>query len=547
MTSLTIGIEFITGRCVAADVSDRERAEWPPHPGRMFMALAAACFEMGEEEAEVAALEWLEKLPPPQIFASDGCERSPVAVYVPVNDKVTANKSLLQSAPGLSRSKQERAFPTMIPDNMEVAFVWPDASGAESHIEALQRVCANVIRVGHSSSLVRAWATLDAPAASGSPWHPTRGVSQISVRVAGEGEFARLRVACGANRIDSFMTLAEIISSTKGNEQKSAKKAFEAEFGQPYKTALRPPEPTPPVLGLWQGYTRESTEIVVLEGEHFDAELLVLCKLDGPNVSTQDTLALTRRLRDAAMAACELQPPPAWLSGHELDGSATQEPHAAFLALPYVGGPYADGHVMGLAIALPKRIASEDRGRVLRGLLFDENDESRIIELKLGNLGVWTVRLEADNAGRQTLQNVTWVGPNTTWASVTPVVLDRFPKQSRTENRVGWNAEVAETIVLSCERAGLPQPIQVEIDTTSWHRGVPRAVPKTRRLRERADGERAAPLGDGYPTMPSRVGKPSRPQVHVRMKFDQAVRGPVIIGAGRFLGYGLFKPLRVHR
>jgi len=542
--SLTIGIEFITGRCVAADVSDRERAEWPPHPGRVFMALAAACFEMGEQDAEVAALEWLETLPPPQIIASDGRERTAVAVYVPVNDKVTATKSLLQSAPGLSRSKQERAFPTTIPDDSEVTFIWPDASGAEAHIDALQRVCANVIRVGHSSSLVRAWATLDKPTASDPPWLPTKGASQISVRIAGEGEFARLRVACGADRIDSFTALAEIIASTKGNEQKNAKKAFEAEFGQPFKTALRPPEPTPPVLGLWQGYTRDAATTPVLEGKDFDPELLVLCKLDGPNVSTQDTLALTRRLRDAAMSACEIQPPPAWLSGHEPDGTATQNPHAAFLALPYVGGPYADGHVMGLAIALPKRIAPEDRGRVLRGLLFDENDESRIVDLKLGKLGVWTVRLETDNAGRQTLQNVTWVGPNTTWASVTPVVLDRFPKQSRTEDRIGWNAEVAETIAVSCERVGLPKPVQVEIDTTSWHQGVPRAVQKTRRLRERTDEKGIAPLGDGYPTMPSRVGKPVRPQVHVRLEFEQAIRGPVIIGAGRFLGYGLCKPHR---
>ena len=44
MSDLIIGLDFVTGRCVAADVSDRDVAEWPPHFGRVFMAMAAACF-----------------------------------------------------------------------------------------------------------------------------------------------------------------------------------------------------------------------------------------------------------------------------------------------------------------------------------------------------------------------------------------------------------------------------------------------------------------------------------------------------------------------
>jgi len=32
--------------------------------------------------------------------------------------------------------------------------------------------------------------------------------------------------------------------------------------------------------------------------------------------------------------------------------------------------------------------------------------------------------------------------------------------------------------------------------------------------------------------------------VHVRLRFPVAVRGPVLLGAGRYLGYGLFLPAR---
>ncbi len=45
MPALTIGWEYLTGYAVATDPNTRERAEWPPHPARVFMAMAAAWFE----------------------------------------------------------------------------------------------------------------------------------------------------------------------------------------------------------------------------------------------------------------------------------------------------------------------------------------------------------------------------------------------------------------------------------------------------------------------------------------------------------------------
>jgi len=70
---------------------------------------------MGEAADEVAALEWLESLPAPEIHASEHHARSPVKFYVPINDKITPTKAILQSTPGLARSKQERSYPTAIP------------------------------------------------------------------------------------------------------------------------------------------------------------------------------------------------------------------------------------------------------------------------------------------------------------------------------------------------------------------------------------------------------------------------------------------------
>lgn len=555
MSDFVISLDFLTGRCVAANVANRDEPEWPPHPGRVFMALAAACFERGEDEKEVAALKWLESLPAPLIYASNSTPRSLVKFYVPVNDKLTVNKSLLQSTPGLARSKQERSYPTAIPRDPIVKLVWQNVSNSDEHIGPLSDVCANAIRIGHSSSLVRAWAEVteldyeQENAKGRHAWHPSNGDSELRTRIVGDGEFERLRGACNAAAIDRFGDLKTTIESTKGAKQKEAKKVFEATFGQPFKSSVRPPEPTPPVLGLWQGYSRTDAGDAqqAEEGSYFDSELLILAKMEGPNLGAQDALALTRRLRDAAMSHCPETPTPAWLGGHNADRTPTAQPHTAFLALPFVGMDYADGHILGLSLALPREVSPEERGRLLGPLLLNDDGEPQDVELKLGNLGIWTVRLEDRIEPPRSLRNDSWTRPNLKWASVTPVVLDKFPKSTRTDDRRAWEAEVRQIVALSCTRGGLPQPVEIDIDTTSWHVGSPRAFAKQRRLRSRNSADAQTHLGDGFPPMPSREGKPSRPQVHVYIRFERPVRGPVLLGAGRFLGYGLCKPLAQRR
>ena len=44
------------------------------------------------------------------------------------------------------------------------------------------------------------------------------------------------------------------------------------------------------------------------------------------------------------------------------------------------------------------------------------------------------------------------------------------------------------------------------------------------------------------PWLPSKAGS-ARQQVHVIIEFDVEVEGPVLLGAGRYRGYGLCKPL----
>src|ERR1700684_4266218 len=99
MPGLTIGWEYLTGYCVATDPASYQRAEWPPHPGRVFMALAAAWFETGENADEGNALRWLERLGDPQMGLPDSNNvfpRKVVETYVPANDSAGPSKAIVQ-------------------------------------------------------------------------------------------------------------------------------------------------------------------------------------------------------------------------------------------------------------------------------------------------------------------------------------------------------------------------------------------------------------------------------------------------------------------
>lgn len=560
-SSFYVHLRFITDRCVAARVDARERPEWPPHPGRFYMALVAAHAETDgpadEKLAERGALEWLAQLPAPRIHAVEIAERSFVACYVPVNDAIQANTSMLQSAPGMPRSRQARAFPTAIPqrctssdhETPDVTYEWPVTANGLEHRIALERLCRQVVRVGHSSSLVMAWTDGDKRFAVGQRWEPSAEFADWSCRIAVAGELDRLIAACGAERIELFGNLKHEIESTTGKAQTAAKKRFAEAFGEPYRASLRPPEPTPATLGVWQGYQRAPTAPdplrQVKHNAHFAGELLILTLYDGPTVDVERTLWLTQGLRAALLAAHGQTPIPTWLSGHAPDGSPTAEPHAAFLALPFVGYPHADGHVMGLALALPVGVPVHERGRWLGPLLVHPQTgdwaDGRI-RVWWDREAEWTFQLEDRPSPPLILRNQTWTRPSATWASVTPVVLDRYPKTPR-EDRQTWQAEVEEIVRLAVTRAGFSDLDVVCIGSTAWHTGVPRAWGKTRRLRGHGLEPATAPLGDGFPPLPGRPSRPEKPQVHVCLRFKQPVAGPVLLGAGRFLGYGLCMPL----
>lgn len=530
---LALGIRYLTGYAVSTDIADRARAEWPPHPARVFMALAAAHFETGKDPDERATLEWLEaQSQPPVIFAGEAYPRDVVTSYVPVNDmvvpgnaatlKVSAVRSAMTIVPQYRSNKQLRTFPRVRvrhDDNGEptpVFLIWPDASPDANTRNALEQICDKVIRIGHSSSLVQMWVEDQPPVANMEPDE----MGQWRMRIASRGTLAMLAATYNHGSIEEWVDLKDQIVRAKGKAKTALKAELVERFGNREPRSLRP------TISRWQGYRRAigDNENPPCSGA-FDRHLLVLSIDEGPVIGLDSTWQLLTAMHKTILAHCD--PAPEWLSGHQQDGSPSQKPHLAMLPLAFVGREHADGHLLGIGLAFPKEIGSKDRGRSLRGLLYADDGARKPISLRLGTLGTWTLTREMRPSPPITLSVETWTDSSNTWGTVTPIVLDRHPKVERGKDRERWTFEVADIIAESCERQGLPRPVGVDIDKTSWFQGAPRAV---------------AGKGSGFPLMPVKIGSPQRQQVHAWLHFDQPVEGPLLLGAGRYRGYGLCRP-----
>jgi CRISPR-associated protein Csb2 len=293
-----IGIRYLNGFAVASEPDHRDRPEWPPHPGRVFMALAAAHFQTGQEPKERAALEWLENQPAPEILAPGHEVRNVVTHYVPVSDKAgDAQKpptAIIPSAPALARDRQPRTFAHVWLEEEAVYLCWREAECSEDHRTALDALCRKVTRIGHSISLVQMW-VCDQSEAIAPNWLPEEDQAEIRLRVPGAGTLEELERRFNSEDCELYGQLcveAEDETKTKA-ERKSASKTLKDRFGNESPPRLRP------VLPLYHGYARPTTvgKELAIPSSIFSPHLFVwtLARIDGPygELDLACTLAVT--------------------------------------------------------------------------------------------------------------------------------------------------------------------------------------------------------------------------------------------------------------
>lgn len=479
---LALEVTFLTGRYVATEYNDRSRAEWPPHPARLFSALVAAhASDPIPEERE--ALQWLERQDPPEIAASSASEREVVTVYVPVNDTAGVEEG---------REKQPRMFPSRTPEDPRVVVVWPKADTGIPRRAALDRLCEKVIRIGHSSSFACVRVVDVAPATT---WRPSERGRYL--RVIREGQLDLLDQAFDPKR--------------------------EPESGRVMPAAF-------------QRYTdREPPLEEAIPQSEFSEEWLVLRRAGRPGEAGLPAVSgpsVAGSIRRALLRFSPQQPAPEILSGHARPGEPTDRTHAAIVPLPFVGHEHADGRILGVAIVLPRATSEEERRSAYRALAAWENAAGRggeeIPEIMVHTERAGSLRFQriGDDDQRINLHAQAWCVPSTTWFSATPMALDQNPGDLHSRDpKVAAKAiaEAEEIVRRACERIALPRPVEVTI--------LP-AAPLAGAAKARA-----------YGGFPSKSGRAQRVLTHVRLCFETDVRGPILIGAGRYSGLGLLRPV----
>jgi CRISPR-associated protein Csb2 len=455
-------VEYLMGRVLASANNDRTAVEWPPHPARLFSALVAAYEECDLGEGARAALEWLETLREPRIYAKppehQGTVRDAHGVFVPVNDSSELPER---------RPRQVRWFPAFTPEESRVWFIWNDAPEAELQTSALQRLVENVTYLGHSMSPVRVRVSDAVP----EPTLMPDRAGDIMLRTTGKG---RLR------HLEETYRLRE-------------------------KNATIQPH-----LGRVTRY-RPAGEVQAQRSESLFRHAFVFERVDGPTLPVESTAKLTGIVRKAVIGLYP-DPVPEVISGHTADGKQLAKPHLAVTPLADVGHRYARSHIMGFALWLPVDLQAEILETLEDALVgFDS--------VTLGKDGVWKIRqVSADIATRAAvgLRVTTYTKPHHTWASVTPVVFGKFPKKSQ----VGPGKDGGKIFAELCDLIGLPRPVEARLGSVSAFHGAPKAS-------ECVPSERFA----------------NRLRSHVLIRFAEPVQGPVLMGAGRYAGFGLCRPL----
>lgn len=380
------------------------------------------------------------------------------------------------------RGRQPRMFPAAVPAQSLMRLQWAVSPDADL-LAALDLLARDTAYVGHSASLVRCRF------------------------VAGE-----INAAPGLKRQDAVRMVYPGRLSILARDFQAGRRPSPGETPSP--ASVEEPGPN----GVF--------------GQHW----LVFEDQDGWSPDLRATGILGRRVRNAVM--CHLpDPPPEFLSGHQPNGEPSRLPHLAVVPLADVGHEHSEGRLMGFALVLPKDCEAEravGQRDWLAGL--SDGEPWRTFEKAADSLTyltfsdknekrTWNVKRVLDPEKRS-LKPARYLGACRRWGSITPVILDRHLKETDPAKR---EQEIERIFSSACENAGLPHPESIRFNKHSNFRGVPKAVPSAHEP-SWTRWQVPAPLQH-------------RMLTHVVVTFAKPVRGPVLVGAGRFVGLGLFLPI----
>ena len=489
--ALLLSVRFHDGRYNGA-------GDWPPAPARLFQALVAGAAKGVElSDTDKAALKWLETRNAPTITAPPSHVGQSFENYVPNNDldKFGGDPRKIGKTRTATKSTRPHIFNAEIP----LLFIWAFNNGVddERHARTICRIAERLYQLGQGVDM--AWACaelLDADEIEtrlahhgGVVYRPSEGGVGKALLCPRKGSLASLKERYDADR-------------TRFTSVKQGRKIQQVFSQSPKPRFATVAYATPPRRFLFEIRAATSDDSFAPWPSERVTELIL-------------------NLRDKAVSQLkETLPEAAGTIDRVLVGrNATEADKAArvrILPLPSIGHAHADRAVRRVLVDVPPNcpLRTDDIGWAFSGL--SETDPatgemlwSLIRSEERGMLEHYGIDGEEQQGFR-------------VWRTVTPVALPviRTGRETTGAKRVAGEAKAARAVMQALR-----------------HIGVSVQVASIRVQREPFDrnGARAEEFA-----MPERFV--TRGLHHMEIAFSQAVRGPLVIGNGRYLGLGLMAP-----
>jgi CRISPR-associated protein Csb2 len=508
--------------------SDGAAPEWPPSPLRVFQALvAASAARWGQRhllDYARPALRWLEAEPPPEIVATPSVTGAAYRLSVPNNamDLVgrawsRGNTAGTGDANAATHRTMKPVRPTWLLNGDAVHYLWelpdPLTDDVRGHVATLTAAAGSVVVLGWGVDLVAGHGQVlsadDARRLPGERWRPAADRAAGGLRVPTPGTLDAL-----VGRHEAFLHRLDGGAFTPV----PALTAF-AVVG--YRRATDPPGRPFAAFELWQPADRL-------------ADLPPGKSKFRPFDPLQAAVTVAPMVRHAAAAAARAagwaeQRINTFIHGHTPDGGdrargEEADRRFAFVPLPSITPGKVESVRRVLVVGPPGATAEVDWARrALSGRELIEERTRRPVAL-----------LAVISANDPHLRK-NYAGTGAVWSTVTPLVLPGYDDSKGVWHKLKAvrDLEARKRLLLH-----LDERTEALLRKAFEQAGLPRELVSGANLEWRRSGFRpGVDLADRY-QLPHAAE--NRPSYQVRVRFPVPVPGPLVVGAGRYRGLGLF-------
>jgi CRISPR-associated protein Csb2 len=483
--------------------------DWPPSPARLFQALVAGIGQggaLGDDASE--PLEWLERLSPPVIAAPLVVEGRAVTNYVPNNelDAVGGDPRRIGSIRAAKPWK-----PKLFDREAAFLYAWTFDETADSlaHARHICNYADRLYQLGKGIDLAWAVGEVTEPqtleetllAYPGVVCRPTGGRQGTVLACPQQGSLKSLK--------DRYATMGQRFKA------RGQGRSLKLQLVQAPKPRFAPAVyDSPPKRQLFELRSRTS-----------QADLLA-CPL-----SRIGSLVIV--IRDGAVARLKAGLPDQepqiekCLVGRKADGrdDAPKAARVRILPLPSIGHDHADYAIRRVLVEVPGGcfVRSEDVFWAFSGL-----------ELTSGGSPSCPDGVLTATANDSMLRHFGLDGQgHAKWRTITPASLPEVARRRRIDP-ARWVAEAKGGV----ERAAEQQRAAASVVQALRHAEIRVQLDSIRVQREPFDagGERVEAFAPGTRFPKERLW-------HVEVSFREPVRGPLVIGDGRYYALGLMRPV----